>query len=197
MARGIYADFPGLQEDDYVVYRDHRGRFRADRVGRGGTHTTLGSIRGEATSREAVALAEREARKRGAFAGIVVRMNADGSVTQIGHLVSGRFSADGHDAARTRKGRTHRRDPSHRYTRTSRSEAESDAGRHSLTTGQEWIVAYRPRLKSFHAYSTKAIERAPFGETMHLVSVWRRGERYRGPHAWAFGKDMRRAASRR
>ena len=92
-----------------------------------------------------------------------------------------------------------RRTEPHRLnqTRTTRSEAESDAGRHSLTTGREWLVGYRPRLRSFHAYSTNAVERAPFGEPVHLVSVWRNGERYRGSFPWPFGKDMRRTAPSR
>ena len=45
--RGIYGSFPGVQAGDFVVYTDHRGRWRADLVTtKGGNHLTIGPTRG-------------------------------------------------------------------------------------------------------------------------------------------------------
>jgi uncharacterized protein YegP (UPF0339 family) len=94
--RGIYFDEVqrGLSQDDFVVYKDHRGRYRVDLVTtRYGNHLTLGKTAGEATQRDAIRLAEKEAHRRGFLAPIVV--DADRDYQQLGSILDGRFTEGG------------------------------------------------------------------------------------------------------
>lgn len=83
-ARGIYAD-EAVSEDDFVVQRDHRGRYVVDHVGRGGTHTTIGSTRGFAVLAEALQAAREHAHVRGISAAVIWGLGEDGKLRQLAH----------------------------------------------------------------------------------------------------------------
>lgn len=93
---GLYRDVPGIQQDDFAIYRDHRGRFRVDLVtSMRGNHLTLGKTTGEPTLGAALVLAEREAHNRGFHDSVVFALRQDGGYTQIGNIVRGRFQKGG------------------------------------------------------------------------------------------------------
>jgi len=83
MARGIYRG-TSAQQDDFVIHKDHRGRYQVDLVGRGGTHVTIGPTRGYGSINEATQAASEEAHRRGIFDGLV--FDGDRDMLQIGHV---------------------------------------------------------------------------------------------------------------
>lgn len=94
--RGIYHEFD-INEGDYVIRSHHRGGFVVDRVGRGGTHTTIGPTKGYSTAREALMEAARDSHIQGNQYGAVFLSDGD-DVTQIGHIENGRFRGGGSDS---------------------------------------------------------------------------------------------------
>jgi hypothetical protein len=94
-ARGIYAGVPGVDDGDYVL-RSHRGRVYVDRVGRGGTHTAIGSTRGYDRVRDALKEAGYDSFREGNQTGLVSVQTEDG-YSQIGNIVDGRFVPGGND----------------------------------------------------------------------------------------------------
>ena len=94
--RGIYHEFD-INEGDYVIRSHHRGGFVVDRVGRGGTHTTIGPTKGYSTARDALMEAARDSHVQGNRYGAVFLSDGD-DVTQIGHIENGRFRGGGSDS---------------------------------------------------------------------------------------------------
>jgi hypothetical protein len=84
MGRGIYADM-GANQDDYVVRKDHRGRFIVDRVGRSGTHVTIGSTAGFSSKATAMAAARGDGMRRDYTSGIILELRGD-DLHQIGQV---------------------------------------------------------------------------------------------------------------
>jgi hypothetical protein len=87
MARGIYHD-TAARSGDYVIHPRRGGGFVVDRVGSGGTHTTIGPVRGVAHRHEANEIIRRDAHYLGRRAGSVFLqreddMILDGSVADI------------------------------------------------------------------------------------------------------------------
>jgi hypothetical protein len=70
-----------------VVHKDHRGRYRVDLVGRGGTHVTIGPTRGYGSIDEAMQAANEEAHRRGILDGVI--FDGDRDLLQIGHAGGG------------------------------------------------------------------------------------------------------------
>lgn len=87
-ARGIYQG-TGASEDDFVIHRDHRGRYVVDLVQRGGTHLTIGSTRGYASVPDAMKAAREEAHRRDIGAAIILGLGSDGEMRQLGHAPRG------------------------------------------------------------------------------------------------------------
>jgi hypothetical protein len=84
-----------MMQDDYVVYLDHRGRFRVDRItSPQGHHLTLGSTRGEASLKDAIEIAERDAHQVGAETSAVF-ISRRNDYSQIGNMVRGRYQESG------------------------------------------------------------------------------------------------------
>ena len=98
-ARGIF-HHTAAQDGDYVIHVDHRGVFIAERVGRGGTHTTIGPTRGYRTVREALEEAARDSHIQGNTTGVIF-FSRDGDLNQIGNIKGGRFVPDGDDTLET------------------------------------------------------------------------------------------------
>lgn len=99
-ARGIYHG-TAAQEDDYVIHKQggtyHPGsaKYYVDRIGRGGTHVTIGTTRGFPSVVEAVEGIRKDAHTKGIRAGVIFEQRGD-ELAQIGHT-DARHEANGHE----------------------------------------------------------------------------------------------------
>lgn len=97
-ARGIYHG-TAASEDDYVIhkqggtYHPSSAKYYVDRIGRGGTHVTIGTTRGFPSVAEAIQGIRKDAHTRGIKAGVIFEQRGD-ELAQIGHTDS-RHEANG------------------------------------------------------------------------------------------------------
>lgn len=117
MARGIYSDMPGINAKDYVVsYRSDRKTWSVDRVGAGGTHTTIGSTRGFGTTEAVRKAIEADAHVKGVRNAEIHNEGGAAGVLKNGrvYFFPGAFANDGYThkvREASRKGPTRHREP--------------------------------------------------------------------------------------
>jgi len=91
-ARGIYHESSASANDYAVHVHGTSGQFYVDRVGRGGTHTTIGPTRGYPTKQAALEAIRDDAHVQGYTSGIIFEQRGD-ELVQVGHV------SRSHDAA--------------------------------------------------------------------------------------------------
>lgn len=99
-AKGIYSDMPGIAAKDYVVhYRADRKTWSVDRVGAGGTHTTIGSTRGFGTTEDVRKAIEYDAHVKGVRNATIHNEGGEAGVLKDGRVYfhPGAFANDGYE----------------------------------------------------------------------------------------------------
>ena len=137
--RGLYGVFPGIQAGDFVVFVDHRGRYRVDYVTTDkGNHLTIGPTRGYGTLAEAKRAAAEESFRRGHSYGLLFELRGDEPI-QIGHIVEGRFSKDGSGRdTRPLRRKTPRTKAAARHLQSMSRDPRRASLRRSVLTGGEY-----------------------------------------------------------